>query len=406
MMRTLTAVSAFLLSLSLPTSTTSLPHSPSSKSSSSTASIWSTSKFHGVNLGGWLVQEKSLDTKWWESVAPNATDEWTMCTILGPERCSSVLEGRYATWITTDTIDTLASVGVDLLRIPSTYAAWIDLPGSGLYSGNQLVYLRYITEYAISTYGMHIILDIHSLPGGLNGLDIGEKVGNWGWFFNATAWSQSLDVMEKVVEFIASSSSPNSFTLEPMNEPADLNGDDNLGMSVFGTPAALSDEGAGYVMAFWKAVLSRVRSLESELGLETNGIPIGLQSFKLPSYWGKNFTSSDNVLFDMHNYYFEGRNTTSANLESYMLSDAEFKQPLRDVQIPVFIGEWAIQAASNNEFELRGENVRRGLEIWKEHMSGSAYWAARFEGLDEVDGQGTKRDYWSFERFIELGYFD
>ncbi|KAL4999583.1 glycoside hydrolase superfamily [Aspergillus recurvatus] len=364
---------------------------------------WSTAKVRGANLGGWLVQEASVDTAFWNTYAPDAPDEWTLCTALG-SRCASVLEHRYATFITTSTIDTLASAGVNLLRIPTTYAAWINLPGSGLYSGNQTAYLREITEYAITNYNMHIVIDVHSLPGGLNGLDIGEKKGNWGWFYNVTAWNNSLHVVDAVVEFIFTSSSQGSFTLEPMNEPTDRNGDDDLTMAVFGTPAALSDRAATYIMSFWKAVLERVRALESDFGSGMTGtIPIAFQSFKLPSYWGTNFTADSNVVFDVHNYYFEGRNTTSENLPTYMRSDAQEKSVTGN-GVPVYVGEWAIQAAYNNSFALRQRNLIAGLSIWEEYMQGSTYWSARFEGTDEVDGEGSKSDYWNFEQFIELGY--
>ncbi|RDW76281.1 Beta-1,3-exoglucosidase [Aspergillus mulundensis] len=389
----------------LPSLSHQLPNIPSAKSSQVRPFSWPSTKVRGANLGGWLVQEASLDTAFWNTHAPNAPDEWTLCTTLG-SKCSSVLEHRYATFITTSTVDTLASAGVNLLRIPTTYAAWIDLPGSGLYSGNQTNYLREITEYAIANYDMHIIIDVHSLPGGLNGLDIGEKKGNWGWFYNATAWEQSLEVVNAVVEFIYCSSSPWSFTLEPMNEPTDRNGDDDLTMAVFGTPAALSDEAASYVMSFWKAVLERVRALETRLGAGATGtLPVAFQSFKLPSYWGTNFTAEENVVFDVHNYYFEGRNTTSENLPTYMRSDAEEKSKAGG-SVPVYVGEWAIQAAYSNSFALRERNLKAGLSIWEEYMQGSAYWSARFEGTDEVDGEGNKSDYWSFGRFVELGYLD
>lgn len=34
-------------------------------------------------------------------------------------------------------------------------------------------FLRHISEYAIERYGMHIFVGLHSLPGGVNNLDIG-----------------------------------------------------------------------------------------------------------------------------------------------------------------------------------------------------------------------------------------
>jgi hypothetical protein len=84
-----------------------------------------------------------------------------------------------------------------------------------------------------------------------------------------------MEVVDEALEFISESSSPGSFTLEPMNEPADRNGDDDLGMAVFGTPEALSDDAASYVLSCWQAVLARVK----ESGLD---VAVMFQSFKLP----------------------------------------------------------------------------------------------------------------------------
>ncbi|KAL3480083.1 glycoside hydrolase superfamily [Aspergillus californicus] len=394
------------LALLLSSATTCLCTPYNSLPTSNSSFNWTTTPpLLGTNLGGWLVQESTIDNTFWSTNSPSnltttVPDEWTLCALLGPT-CPSVFEERYETFITESDIDDLAAAGVNLLRIPTTYAAWIELPGSKLYSGSQKVHLRRISEYAIQRYAMHIIIDVHSLPGGLNGLTIGEAVGHWGWFFNETAWDYSLDVIESVLDFIeGSSQSPGSFTLEPMNEPADRNMDlpEGLGMAVFGTPEALSDEGAGYVMSFWKAVVERVE--RRGLG---GDVAVMVQSFKLPGYWGTgNFSAGANVVFDMHNYYFEGRETTSENLPGFMLSDAQAKSG--DGAFPVFVGEWSVQAAFNNTLGLRERNLRYGLGVWEEYTQGSAYWTAKFEGNASVDGEGSQKDYWSLGRFIEEGY--
>ncbi|CEN62161.1 Putative Beta-1,3-exoglucosidase [Aspergillus calidoustus] len=114
----LLTIKALLLSLFETTSTHSTsPCKPSSFN-------WTTTKATGVNLGGWLVQESTIDSTFWNSHAPTASDEWTLCKTLGAH-CGPVLEHRYRTFITRADIDTLASVGVSILRIPTTYAAWI-----------------------------------------------------------------------------------------------------------------------------------------------------------------------------------------------------------------------------------------------------------------------------------------
>jgi glucan 1,3-beta-glucosidase len=112
-----------------------------------------------------LVIETSITPDIWINGGANVTDEWSFCQTVGKERCGPLLDEHYATFITNATIDKLATVDVNTVRIPTTYAAWVDVPGSELYRGNQLKYLREVTDYAISTYGMHVIIDLHSLPG-------------------------------------------------------------------------------------------------------------------------------------------------------------------------------------------------------------------------------------------------
>lgn len=72
---------------------------------------WSNYTANGVNLGGWLVQEQVLDPTWFGTLAYGATDEWSLCEALG-SKCGPAMEARYASFITTDTIDTLASSNV------------------------------------------------------------------------------------------------------------------------------------------------------------------------------------------------------------------------------------------------------------------------------------------------------
>lgn len=164
--------------------------------------------------GAWLAVENTLTPNLFaDGGAPGVPDEWTFCQTIGKEACGKVLENHYATFITTADIDTLASVGINTLRITTTYAAWIDVPGSMLYHGNQQKYLRTITDYAIKQYGMHIVLGLHSLPGGTNWLDIGEALGHLDWWFNATNLDYSLQAVDKVLDFVQSSVAPNQFTI-------------------------------------------------------------------------------------------------------------------------------------------------------------------------------------------------
>lgn len=351
---------------------------------------WKTFKAYGVNLGGWLVQESTIDTTWWDTYSGGAADEWGLCENLGSQ-CGPVLEKRYATWITASDIDDAASAGVTLLRIPTTYAAWVKYPGSRLYSGNQQKYLKHITTYAIEKYGMHIILDVHGLPGGINGMTIGEADGHWNWYYNETNLDYSMQVVDAAIAFIQNSGHPESFTFEPMNEPAD-----NQDLSTFGTPAALSDAGAAWVLKYIRAVLDHVVSVNKKIPVMFQG------SFKGEEFWSGNFSRSDNLVFDVHNYYFAGRVTTSANVPSFICSDA--KATPGDGKFPTFVGEWSIQTVYNNSFALRELNLNAGLAAFHKYSHGSSYWTWKFSGNATVDGQGTQADYWNYKGFADNGY--
>ncbi|THZ15027.1 hypothetical protein D6C90_10130 [Aureobasidium pullulans] len=75
-----------------------------------------------------LEIERSNDQYFWDSYVngTEVTDEWHFCKTLG-DQCGPVLEEHYSTYITTETIDKLAKVGVNFLRIPITYAAWVAI---------------------------------------------------------------------------------------------------------------------------------------------------------------------------------------------------------------------------------------------------------------------------------------
>lgn len=51
----------------------------------------------------------------------------------------------------------MGKLGINTLRIPTTYAAWVDVPYSSLYHGQQQAHLSKICNYAIDKYNMHVV---------------------------------------------------------------------------------------------------------------------------------------------------------------------------------------------------------------------------------------------------------
>ncbi|CAH0025083.1 unnamed protein product [Clonostachys rhizophaga] len=93
-----------------------------------------------------------------------------------------------------------------------------------------------------------------------------------------------------------------------------------------------------------------------------------------------------------HNYYFAGSPTTSANLPQFLCQDA---QNAVDDRFPVFVGEWSIEAASNNTLVSRPRNLNTGLKAWAQYTRGSSFWTWKFRGNVPVNGEGTQAKYWN-----------
>lgn len=350
---------------------------------------WRTYTVKGVNLGGWLCQESTIDTAWWAANSLGAPDEWGLCANQGSQ-CGPILERRYASFITPSDIDTLHSAGINTLRIPTTYAAWLKVPGSQLYTGNQLSFLKSISSYAINRYGMHVIIDVHSLPGGVNGMPFGEAEGHYGWFNNQTALEYSLEIIDKVIDFVQNSEHPDGYSIAPINEPVD-----NTDMSAFGTPAALSDDGAAWTLKYIQSVIAKVQKVNAK-------IPVVFQGgFRPVPLWSPNFASTTNLVFDVHNYYFAGRGATTANITEYICEDAV--NSAGDGKFPTFVGEWSIEAEKENKLAGRAKALNTGLYAFGEHTRGSSYWTAKFSGTAKVDGEGIQADYWNYSAFIKAG---
>ncbi|KAI9662862.1 MAG: hypothetical protein M1821_007909 [Bathelium mastoideum] len=369
----------------VPTTTSSVLHAPSvawpAGVKGSNFIDWNTYKSNGANLGGWLEKEKTHDPIWWDQYAPDASDEWTFCQTLGSQ-CGPVLEARYASFLNFSTIDQLASVGVNTLRIPTTYAAWVKVPGSQLYSGDQQWYLYKITQYAILNYNMHIIIGLHSLPGGVNNLDIGEAFGHDNWFNNQTNLAYSYKAVQGVLNFIKASGRINAFTIAPINEASD-------NLAGFGSPAGLSESGANWILTYIQGVFNMIAKVDKR-------IPLMLQDcFKGASYWAPFYSQGTNLVFDSHVYYFAAAGTYSEYVLPAVCGQAAYLQT-SETTFPTFVGEWALQVMYNNTLTGRKTIFDTQRYAWSKYVSGGAFWTAVSYSTTLVDGDGIQRDYWSY----------
>ncbi|KAH7014450.1 glycoside hydrolase superfamily [Microdochium trichocladiopsis] len=351
---------------------------------------WRHYKANGANLGSWLWKEKTHDPLLWRAQEPAAAataDEWNLCLALG-DRCGPVLEERYESFLNTSTIDQLASVGINTLRIPTSYAAWVDVPGSALYHGNQKEHLRRIANYAIDKYHMHVIVGLHSLPGGVNPLDIGEGYGHIGWFQNATNLDWSLKAWGELIDFVVTSDRPNSFSISPINEAAD-------NMQNFGTAKGLSEANTNWVLTYIDACIEMVEEVDRR-------IPIVLQdSFKSVGFWEPLFDVSTNLVMSPHLYYFSQEDLYAGYVNYTMCGTAQWVGTFK--KFPVMVGEWSIQVHYNNTFADRKALFDTQKYAYSHYSNGATFWTAVSYAEAVVSGEGTQRDYWSYIDLINAG---
>ncbi|TEY39047.1 hypothetical protein BOTCAL_0470g00050 [Botryotinia calthae] len=95
------------------------------------------SKVRGVNLGGWFVLEPWITPSLFYG---SWVDEYTLTQTLGKSASQNLLNAHWATWITQNDFNEIASVGLNHVRIPIGYWALNPLPGDPYVQG-QLTYL-------------------------------------------------------------------------------------------------------------------------------------------------------------------------------------------------------------------------------------------------------------------------
>jgi hypothetical protein len=286
---------------------------------------WRNYKSNGVNLGGWLVLEKNIQPSFFNDNAPSAIDEDSFCETLGQAKCGALLENRYNTYITTKDIDNFAAYGINTLRIPIGYWAYMPaIAGDHYYTGGQKLAMQKIARYAIAKHNMHILVDLHGLPGGQNGLDNQGKTGQLTWWNNQTAFDLSIEMVRRATDDILLQPNSGSYTLSLINEPLPA-------LYYFGQ----TQDSIAYLNKYYKAALAEVRKRSKTLPVAISDGFIG------PQTWDPYWTNVDpHIVIDTHIYFFVGGSYSydAAYGACYLAKSYQ------NASNPTFIGEWSIQA--------------------------------------------------------------
>ncbi|KAI5212363.1 glycoside hydrolase [Aureobasidium subglaciale] len=378
---------------------------------------WRKYKSNGVNLGGWLVLEKNIQPSFFNDNAPSAIDEDSFCQTLGLAKCGALLENRYNTYITTKDIDNFAAYGVNTLRIPIGYWAYMPaIAGDHYYTGSQKLAMQKIAQYAITKHNMHIVVDLHGLPGGQNGLDNQGKTGQLTWWNNQTAFDLSIEMVRRATDDILRQPNSGSYTISLINEPLPA-------LYYFGQ----TQDSIAYLNKYYVAALKEVRKRSKTLPVAISDGFIG------PQTWDPYWTNVDPyIVIDTHIYFFVGGSYSydAAYGACYLAKSYQ------NASNPTFIGEWSIQATASlsectNEmlsccgltwakgstcgkqilknFNHLGDNTRRDfyrsqLQAYTQYLSGGMFWNGKHDGDAIVGDDGSaQKYYWSWQLLAAEG---
>lgn len=197
---------------------------------------WASNKSIGMCLGNVLILEKWMSPDWFNdtvnAVQPGAgattLDEWGFMKVLGQERGRVALIEHFETWVTEDDIQQMFEYGINHLRIPTGFWAWIPTIEGEPYLNDTSVYQEQIERILGYAYarGMYAIIDCHGLPGSQNGEQSSGQLTTTPSWFGGSASSEtpsqtrSDQMVTAITEWLAKTPYRSVVTgIEVINEP-------------------------------------------------------------------------------------------------------------------------------------------------------------------------------------------
>ncbi|GAA5942766.1 hypothetical protein JCM10213_002939 [Rhodosporidiobolus nylandii] len=205
---------------------------------------WGTNKSIGMCLGSLFILEKWMLPDWFNdtvnAVQPGsgatALDEWAFMEVLGQDAGRAALEEHFNAFVTEDDIQTLYENGINMLRIPVGYWAFIPTTGDEPYLNDTSLYHAHIERLLGYAYnrGMYAIIDMHGLPGSQNGEQSSGQLTTSPTWFGSSAdtltpnQQRSDDLVKAVTEWVAASPYRSVVAgIEVINEPRPYTEDQN-----------------------------------------------------------------------------------------------------------------------------------------------------------------------------------
>ena len=360
----------------------------------------------GVNLGNWLVLEKWMSPELFDGL--EAEDETYFCRELGPEKCWERLKVHRDTYITSRDFCDIAAKGFELVRIPVPFFLFEDV---GPYV-HCVEYLDKAFDWA-ERYGLKILVDLHTVPGGQNGTDNSGICGICLW----STKQEYVDFTENVLEKIAQRYGHREglWGIEILNEPmcrdtpcSDFMNIQTMAMIYPPVDKELAKENENYTLAFLQDFYRRAY-LRIRKYMPADKCVVFHDAFS-PELWDEFFREEQfqNIVLDTHQYLMTVEHTfPEKTMPHYIDFLIELGKLISRVSktIPVLVGEWCLsnamidtQQTSEEDAEIIYQQLSKAyLDAMKDSVAW-CYWTWRIHTND------ISMDSWDAEKTINNGW--
>lgn len=302
-------------------------------------------KIRGVNLGGWLLLEPWITPSLFQQFTGQsdpAVDERSFCEKLGAAEAQAQLTAHWSSFITAQDFADLASIGINHVRIPIGYWAFISLPSDPFVPGAG-DYLTRAIGWA-QQYGIKVWVDLHGAPGSQNGFDNSGWRGQLQWQKGSNV-GYTLQAMQVIASRYATPAYAATVTaIELVNEP--------LGPQL----------DMGGVKGYYWNGYNTVR------GRGDTGVCIH-DAFQTVSYWDNFMSTSSgayNSFLDTHQYQVFTDGQLWQDLSSHIGTSCSIGQALASATFWTAVGEFS--------------GAMTDCAQWLNGFNTGSRWEAQFEG--------------------------
>lgn len=382
----------------------------------------------GVNLGNWLVLEKWMSPALFDGTT--AEDEYYLPRQLSKEVYEARIKIHRAEYISERDFVAIKAMGMECVRIPVPYFIF----------GDREPFIGCIEELDkafnwAETYGLQILIDLHTAPEGQNGFDNGGICGVCKWSKNPGEVEFVLTVLERLAKRYGTREG--LWGIEVLNEPIT----ERMWkiMNVPNRYPAVDEEmaeGSGpntieFLKEFYIHAYDRMRKHMPE-----EKYIVIHDGFELLEW--KEFMQEEayvNVVLDTHQYLMMAEaEGCEQNVEAYKAYIKEnYEKQVEEMQqyFPVICGEWCLFNSQACGCDTKGgQSVLNGMEGMSEEAmtdaekgeiyrtvaeaqlnawrkgSGYFYWSYKLL-TDTVNTPGwIGWDSWDFGRCVDFGWFE